>query len=1064
MKETRRLNGTDYEVIIHDWDVDIDKFPTRNFGSRNPCAVFSDNNCKLNEGVISMLVFRTFTPSELNGTSLPEHYNASIMLRQRAQVTGLNNCKLNEGVISMLVFRTFTPSELNGTSLPEHYNASIMLRQRAQVTGLHITGQTGVEVTEQTNTNNDTGNIGQMLEPDGSFNMETYYACMTVSKYVWANGNDCKGFTSQDWSHGTDSVIRGNKVKVQLLSDFSTSNMRSMQTMLPINLVKIDDKVMELGSDLGITKGTNGQYRLRDGSMENVSTPIDIYYAVKKDGKGWVDDDEQKKATIDDLDYYKTYDEAIGHGVPVGLLFASRTVSKSNKNNQWFTPAFTMMVKKDAPIGYVAQITQQAQMWTRKDLARRGIPAFTMMVKKDAPIGYVAQITQQAQMWTRKDLARRGINIDVNDSDAWDEWARTIDPLEFRKTMTPTYNDQSWDGRNKNYIKASYDKNNNYVPGVEGQRYGDSMTILGEKARVSVITDQKTPNGTVEQGGKTIYDLDKEQRVVDWRVSGNSNVVGLTAGTGSKTDWTISVVIPKGLRYIDGSSYLEGIYKENTPLQGTVEGGRELTPYSVTPNGNGSTTILYKLQDMPNGMEFRPIHFSTVMGDTVEGGRELTPYSVTPNGNGSTTILYKLQDMPNGMEFRPIHFSTVMGDASNPGEDTKNGDQFTVTATIATTNDMSRPDFNSQKMASFTVLASRTKASSLATRAVPLIADIEAPLGFVNMITNASNQSARNVLSVGVVPNNGYNGSRYHGEWRFTGLGFMPEGVGLDGNIELYVTTDPKYSGINPLELGMDEITTEFVKVDAPVGPVITADHMGLPDAGRLTAYALLIRDLPAGARLDTKVDGVATGNKASDMYVNRYSDGDNVVSAVSTVVSRSINGRVWEDKNRNGARDNGEPMVRGVKVRLMHRSTGKEVAAHVTGTDGRYEFTDLPAGEYTVLFTAPDGKDWGLWKATTVKADGVDESRNNDAASISTEDLSKGAHISDVRRFPNVEEMTTSRFVVNNEDLGIVHKNGPVFVLPATGYPWLLILLAAGVVFCVSCWVVSRRPRDRRA
>ncbi len=30
VKETRRLNGTDYEVIIHDWDVDIDKFPTRN--------------------------------------------------------------------------------------------------------------------------------------------------------------------------------------------------------------------------------------------------------------------------------------------------------------------------------------------------------------------------------------------------------------------------------------------------------------------------------------------------------------------------------------------------------------------------------------------------------------------------------------------------------------------------------------------------------------------------------------------------------------------------------------------------------------------------------------------------------------------------------------------------------------------------------------------------------------------------------------------------------------------------------------------------------------------------
>lgn len=248
------------------------------------------------------------------------------------------------------------------------------------------------------------------------------------------------------------------------------------------------------------------------------------------------------------------------------------------------------------------------------------------------------------------------------------------------------------------------------------------------------------------------------------------------------------------------------------------------------------------------------------------------------------------------------------------------------------------------------------------------------------------------------------------------------------------------------------------------MGPVITADHMGLPDAGRLTAYALLIRDMPAGTRLDTKVNGNTTGNKASDMYVNMYSDGNNVVSTVSTVVSRSINGRVWEDKNRNGSRDDGEPMVRGVKVRLIHKSTGKEVATHITGTDGRYEFTELPAGDYTVLFTAPDGKDWGLWKVTTVKADGVDESRNNDATSISTEDLSEGAHISDVKRFPNVEEMTTSRFVVNNKDLGIVYKNGPVFALPATGSPWLLVVLAVGVVFCVAYWAVSRRPRSQRA
>lgn len=52
----------------------------------------------------------------------------------------------------------------------------------------------------------------------------------------------------------------------------------------------------------------------------------------------------------------------------------------------------------------------------------------------------------------------------------------------------------------------------------------------------------------------------------------------------------------------------------------------------------------------------------------------------------------------------------------------------------------------------------------------------------------------------------------------------------------------------------------------------------------------------------------------------------------------------------------------------------------------------------------------------------------------------------------------------MNNKDLGIVHKNGPVFVLPATGSPWLLVVLAVGALFCVACWIVSMRPRSQRA
>ena len=96
---------------------------------------------------------------------------------------------------------------------------------------------------------------------------------------------------------------------------------------MPINLVKIDDKVLDLpeqarSGNTGIGNA-NGIWRINDGPTQPAKNPLRLRYAVKKDGKGWVNDEEQKKALIDDLDYYEDWNEAKQHGVIVGLLFAS---------------------------------------------------------------------------------------------------------------------------------------------------------------------------------------------------------------------------------------------------------------------------------------------------------------------------------------------------------------------------------------------------------------------------------------------------------------------------------------------------------------------------------------------------------------------------------------------------------------------------------------------------------------------------------------------------------------------------------------------------------------------
>ena len=61
----------------------------------------------------------------------------------------------------------------------------------------------------------------------------------------------------------------------------------------------------------------------------------------------------------------------------------------------------------------------------------------------------------------------------------------------------------------------------------------------------------------------------------------------------------------------------------------------------------------------------------------------------------------------------------------------------------------------------------------------------------------------------------------------------------------------------------------------------------------------------------------------------------------------------VWEDLNRNGLQEGGEPGVPNVPVRL-YDCNNTLLASTTTGPTGFYLFTNLPPGGYVVGFGAP--------------------------------------------------------------------------------------------------------------
>lgn len=150
---------------------------------------------------------------------------------------------------------------------------------------------------------------------------------------AYYNGTDCGGWREPDDKHGTDAAPRGTRQRISGVSIFKTGNMREILPVMGLNLIKIDDKVLELTDDLSLANPMVANSIYKNGTWNGASitdSTTEVYYAVKKDGKGWVNDEEQKKALIDDLNYYKDYAEAKSHGTPVGILFAMHDTPPEN--------------------------------------------------------------------------------------------------------------------------------------------------------------------------------------------------------------------------------------------------------------------------------------------------------------------------------------------------------------------------------------------------------------------------------------------------------------------------------------------------------------------------------------------------------------------------------------------------------------------------------------------------------------------------------------------------------------------------------------------------------------
>ena len=849
------------------------------------------------------------------------------------------------GAIHTDVLQFITPTSRDGKTVAQYYGN---VDQTANITmddmGLTATGVSGDRLataddnSNQAATDDDHAGSAMTVRMPGTYSTRIRYTCWNNDS-SWNDAGTSCDWTQPDYGNGSDSLIQGSKLRLQIGHNIIIQSEGDAEVM-GMGLVKLDPNSIEPVDDHPDTQPTIPMnvftWGMRAAKRRNA---IPYWYAVKKDGTNWKDYKEQRDTKISGLDYYPTLNEAKRHGTIVGMLFEDHnTVDPTGTSfNRTFMP----------------------------------IVALPARILDTARIGTVTPIVADTAYWTRKTLARTAnLNVDAPDTQ-WQQWSDDLTTRlpEYANSVKP---DLTYSG--DTYRPATFGDNGVYQGGDTADTLkGDSLYIAGETPHIAKQVEQTNEAGNA----KTVYDLDKEQRTVDWKLTATADTSTTTDGGQYTTDYIITDTLPKGLTYVDGSMTVGGQYTQHTPDKGTVTGGTPVTP-TLVANKDGTTTMTIR----------------------VNGARA--------DSNTQTVI----------------HYSTTIGDASDPDHDVRNNDSFTNHATIQSKRNMAPPLAPKAQIADATIRVSRTRASSLATRADPLLNDVNRPLCYTNMLGNFSKDEKTDPYAVDVMPYLGDgSASRYSGDYVMTGLNLgVRNGASLD-NAHVYFTTDPKWRTIDATKITREQVErwTE-ARLDRRTGKVTIPDGHDRP-----VAWAFTSDRLPANARYDFSLAFKPTGNKAADAYVNRWADGDNKVDAVTQVVERKVNGVAWFDTNHDGIRQDSDRLLPDMNVTLVD-ANGRTVTSvngkpctTTTDRNGHYEIGSIPAGSgFKLRFTPKTGTAWHGQNVTVKNAKEASEATDSDSDQENDSHGNMVAGVITLKPFPALDEMTSAVYEDPNEDHGM--------------------------------------------
>ncbi|MDR7683383.1 SdrD B-like domain-containing protein, partial [Staphylococcus argenteus] len=203
-----------------------------------------------------------------------------------------------------------------------------------------------------------------------------------------------------------------------------------------------------------------------------------------------------------------------------------------------------------------------------------------------------------------------------------------------------------------------------------------------------------------------------------------------------------------------------------------------------------------------------------------------------------------------------------------------------------------------------------------------------------------------------------------------TGYKFNPNAK----NFKIYEVTDQNQfvDSFTPDTSKLKDVTDQFDITYSNDNKTATVDLMkGQSSSNK--QYIIQQVAYPDNTSTDNgKIDYTLDTDKTKYSWSNSYSNVNGSSTANGDQKKYNLGDYVWEDTNKDGKQDSNEKGIKGVYV-ILKDSNGKELDRTTTDENGKYQFTGLSNGTYSVEFSTPTG-----YTPTTANA-GTDDAVDSD-------------------------------------------------------------------------------------